>query len=80
VQRKPSWDRYVLTIDFGSFDEKMQKKTMKNVLFDTLLGVYFLKLDRIDEMINAKTRSRFYKSLIKGEKAQCTTRGLKNWG
>jgi len=58
----------------------MQKKTMRNVLLDTQFGVYFLKLDRIAEMINAKTRSRFYKLLIVGEKAQCTTRGLKNWG
>jgi len=45
-----------------------------------LLGVFFLKLDKNIAMINAKTQGRFYKFLIKGDKAQCTTRGSTYWG
>jgi hypothetical protein len=48
---------------------------MKNVLFKTPIGSIFLKLDKNIAMINAKTQSRFYKFLIKGDKAQCTTHG-----
>ena len=48
---------------------------MKNVFFETQFGLLSKKLDKNIAMINAKTQSKFYKFLIKGDKAQCTTHG-----
>jgi len=48
---------------------------MKNVFFETQFGLLSKKLDKNTVMVNARTRSRFYKFLIKGAKAQCTTHG-----
>lgn len=42
---------------------------MKNEFFDATLILKFIKLDKNREKVEAKTRSKFYKFLIKGEKS-----------
>lgn len=68
LQHKPTWERYVLLSDFGNFDEKNKKKTIKNALMEDYLGLKTLKMDQKREIKKWKIQGRLYKFLIKGEK------------